>query len=153
MSSIYHDIHSLHSQTNLNLEPESLDLNQSNPVHEKTLDTSLEKPESHHHYHCEYGQTSFSEDHQSCRTDSNSQLTRRQFFFSTTFLFLSLGGWLAWSCINSMPATRGVGLMGRRALDDYLNSTSNQSRVTIPPGTPPPKGQLAHSHKARLIPI
>ena len=153
MSSIYRDIPSQHSvtiqpQTNLNLEPEPLNLKQSNLVHEKTLDASLEK--GHHHCHCEYGQTSFSEDH-SCRTNSNSQLTWRQFLLSTIFLFLALSGLLAWSCVNSMPANRGIGLMGRRALDDNSNSTSNQSRVTIPPGTPPQKGQLAHSHMARLI--
>ena len=150
MSSIYRDIHSqpsvtIQPQPNVNLEPESIDLKQSIPVHEKSLEAdSLEK--GHHHCHCEYGQTSFSEDHSSCHS-SNSQLTRRQVFLSATSLFLALGGLLTWSCVNGMPAIKRDGLimMGRRALDDNLpvNSTSNQSRVTLPPGSPKPKGQLA----------
>ena len=160
MSSIYRDIHShpsvtIQPQPNVNLdEPESIDLKQSITLNEKSLEDSLEKG----HHHCEYVQTSFSEDHSSCHS-LNSQLTRRRVFLSATFLFPALGGLLTWSCVNGMPTTRGVGLiiMGRSAPNNSDNSnsgsTSNQTGVTSPPDTPPPKCQLAPLiYMTRLIP-
>ena len=116
----YHDIHSQLSvtdqpQANLNLG--SLNFKQSIPVHEKSLDASLENS---HHRHCEHDQTSFSE-HHSCHN-----IRLKWFLLPAIFALVALGGLLAWSCVSwyGFPAW-GVDLMGR-ALGD-ANSTSSES--------------------------
>jgi hypothetical protein len=129
MSSIYRDIHSQLSVT-IQLEPEAnLNNKQLIPVHEpeKSLEASLENGTGHHHHHCEYGQIPFPEHH----SYHNSNIQLRRFLLSViVFVFVALGSLLAWSCVNAMPAW-GFDLVGR-ALDDNLNSTSNQTRDTPP---------------------
>ena len=99
-------------QANLNLR--SLDFKQSIPVHEKSLDASLENS---YHYRCEHGQTSFSE-HHSCHS-----IRLRRFLLPAIFALVALGGLLAWSYVywHGLP-TWGVDLMGRA-----LDSTSTGS--------------------------
>jgi ABC-type Zn2+ transport system substrate-binding protein/surface adhesin len=141
MLSIY--LRDIHNQLSVTIQSKAnLNNKQLIPVHgEKSLDSSLENAHGHHHHHdCEYGQTSFSEHHSCHRHNSNIKL--RLFLLSAIFVFVALGGLLAWSCVNAMPAW-GFDLM-RRALDDNLNSTSNQTRDTPPAGTDYQKqGQLA----------
>jgi hypothetical protein len=118
MSCFNHRQLSVNNQPQANLDLGSLHFKQSIPVHEKSLDASLEN--SHHHHHCEHDQTSFSE-HRSCHN-----IRLRRFLLPAIFALVALGGLLAWSCVNwhGMPVW-GVELMGRALGDD--NSNSNES--------------------------
>jgi hypothetical protein len=95
-------------QPQANLDLATVDL-KSIPIHEKSLDASLEDG----HHHCEHGQTSSSE-HPSCH---NTRL--RRFLLPAILAFVALGSLLAWNCVYGMPngiPAWGVDLMGR-ALD------------------------------------
>lgn len=115
MSFKYCEIQSVTNQPQANPNLGSLDLNQ--PIHEKSLDASLENS----HHHCEHDQTPFSE-HHSCHN-----IRLRRFLFPAILALVALGGFLAWSCLNGMPGW-GVDLMGRALGDD--TSTSNESAFT-----------------------
>ena len=116
-------------QANLNLR--SLDFKQSIPVHEKSLDASLENGHHDHHHDCEHGRTS--EHHHSCHN-----IRLRRFLLPAIFALVALGGLLAWSCVNwpGLPSW-GVDLMGR-AVDDSTSSQSpfvSKKRQFFPPLT------------------
>jgi hypothetical protein len=126
MSLSYRDIHSQLSGT---IQPQANPIlngdlgKQSSPVHEKSLDASLENTSHHYHYY-EHGQTSLSEHHHSCHNLKKIQL-RRFLLPVLLFVFVALGGFLAWSC---MPAW-GLDLM-RRGLDDSGDGIG--TRASIP---------------------
>jgi hypothetical protein len=110
----YHDIRSQLSfaQTNLKIGSESLEFNKSIPVQEKSLDASMALGD----YHCEHG----------CLNMNISTRLRRFFLPAVTvFVFVALGGLIAWSCgtVNGTPASSWeVNLMGRAL---HNNSTSS----------------------------
>ena len=112
MSLSYSDIHSqlsgtIQPQANPSLNRDGDLGKQSSPVHEKSLDASLENTSHHYHYY-EHGQTSLSEHHTSCHNLKKIRL-RRFLLPVILFIFVALGGFLAWSC---MPAW-GLDLMRR----------------------------------------
>lgn len=105
--------HSVTNQPQANLDLGSLDFKELN---EKNLDASLENGHPHH-CRCEHGQNSFS----GHRSGRNIRL--RRFLLPAIFVLVVLGGFLAWSCVNGVPAW-GAELMRRDISDsDDPNNT------------------------------
>lgn len=81
------------NQPQANLDLGFLDLKQSIPFHEKSLETSLDNGHEQHCY-CEHGQPS-SLGHHACHN-----IRLRQLLLPAVLVLVALGSLLAWSCVS-----------------------------------------------------